>query len=52
MRSQSKQKGTIIGPRVVSQNEVVAYNVLDSTKAQNDTLQEFSIENQKGVVHA
>ena len=50
MRSQSKQNGTIIVPRLVNRNIVFAYNLLDDTKAQNDTLQEFSIEKSKGLV--
>ena len=50
MRSQSKQKGTIIALRLVNQNVVFAYNLSDGTKAQNDTLQEFSIEKSKGLV--
>ena len=44
MRSQSQQKGTIIAPRLVNQNVVFSYNLSDGAKAQNDTLQEFSIE--------
>ena len=42
-----KQKGAIIRLRVVSQNEVVAYNLSDGTKTRNDTLQEFNIDNPK-----
>ena len=44
MRSQSKQKGTVIAPRLVNQKAVFANNLSDGRKAQNDTLQEFSIE--------
>ena len=45
MRSQSKQKGTIIAPRLVNQKVVLAYNLSNGTKAQ-----EFSIEKSKGMV--